>query len=133
MATTPGIRSLSAWPEVHLLAPPALGECCHRSLAGRGITVGRAAVFVVPDVQCPHPRPCYGHARLEDAADHSALRKHVEIVVVPLAGRPTKRRPLEQVVFLHSLFFLAQIRGALLLIGQPVPFLGHGPFRASAG
>jgi hypothetical protein len=24
-----------------------------------------------------------------------------------LAGRPTKRRPLEQVVFLHSLFFLA--------------------------
>jgi hypothetical protein len=51
MTTTPGIRSLSAWPEVHLLAPPALGECCHRSLAGRGIAVGRAAVFVVPDVQ----------------------------------------------------------------------------------
>jgi hypothetical protein len=40
MATTRGIRSLSAWPEVHLLAPLALGECCHRSLAGRGIAVG---------------------------------------------------------------------------------------------
>ena|ERR671936_1166606 len=66
--------------------------------------------------QCPHPWPCYGHARLEDTADNLAVRNHVEIVVVPLAGRPTKRRPFEQVVFVHRLYLHAQIR-----------------FRASAG
>jgi uncharacterized Zn-finger protein len=85
--------------------------------------------------QCPHPWPCYGHARLEDTADNLAVRNHVEIVVVPQA-RPTKRRPLykhPRVFFLHSLFFLAQIRGALLLIGQPVRCLSHVPFRAPAG
>jgi hypothetical protein len=28
------------------------------------------------------------------SANHDAVRKHIEIIVVPLAGWPTKRRPL---------------------------------------
>jgi hypothetical protein len=65
-------------------------------------------MFVVREDQCPHPWPCDGHAGLQDTADNLAVRNYVEIVRAPLAGRPTKRRPLEQVVFLHSLFFLVQ-------------------------
>jgi hypothetical protein len=115
-------------------SPQALGECCHRSLARHGISVSWRSIFMMREDQCPHPWPCYGHARLEDTADNLAVRNHVEIVVVPQA-RPTKRRPLykhPRVFFLHSLFFLAHIRGALLLIGQPVR-LSHVPFRAPAG
>jgi hypothetical protein len=49
----------------------------------------------VAEGHCPHPsrayRRCVG---FEDATDNFALGKHVEIIVVPLAGRPTKSRPL---------------------------------------
>jgi len=31
------------------LAPPALGECCHRSLARRGVAVRRRAIPVVAE------------------------------------------------------------------------------------
>jgi hypothetical protein len=35
---------------------------------------------------------------LEDAADHDAISKHVEIVVIPLAGRARSRCTLEDEV-----------------------------------
>jgi hypothetical protein len=38
-----------------------------------------------------------------DATDNLAVAEHAEIIVVPLAGWPTKRRPLqEQIVFFHQ-------------------------------
>jgi len=93
-------------------ASSALGERCHGVLSGRSIAVHWRAIFVVREDQCPHPWPCNGHARLKDTADNLAVRNHIEIVVVP--GRPTKR-PVKQVVFLHSLFFLAQTPWCVLV------------------
>jgi hypothetical protein len=55
-------------------------------LARGSVTVCWAAAFVLPDVQCPHPMPCYGHVRLEDAADNFAVGQHVEIVIGPFAA-----------------------------------------------
>jgi hypothetical protein len=44
------------------------------------------SIFVMAEGQRPHPRRADRRGvRLEDAADHSALREHDEIVVVPLA------------------------------------------------
>jgi hypothetical protein len=69
-------------------APPALGECRHRRLAVRGVAVGRRAVLVVQEGQCPHPRRAdRSRIGLENAADNLAIGEHVEIVVTPLAGR----------------------------------------------
>ena len=68
------------------LPPPALSERRHGSLAGRSVAVCRTAVFEVPDVQCPHPGPCYGHSRLEDTADNFVIGQHVKVVVIPFAG-----------------------------------------------
>src|SRR5262249_44854572 len=53
------------------LAPPALGECCHRSLARRAVAVRRRAILVGAERQRPNPRRSYGSgAGLEDAADN---------------------------------------------------------------
>jgi hypothetical protein len=50
--------------------------------------VARHAILVVAERQGPHPRASYGRGvGLEDAADHDAIRKHVEIVAVPLGWR----------------------------------------------
>jgi ABC transporter substrate binding protein len=83
--------------------PPALGECCHCSLARRGITMCGRATFVVPENDCPHPRfPDGCSICFEDAADHDPTREHVEVVVIPFAGRAGSRGPFqEQVVFFH--------------------------------
>jgi hypothetical protein len=48
-----------------LFPSPALGQGRYGSLARRSVAVCWAAVFVLPDVQCPHPRPCYGHSPLK--------------------------------------------------------------------
>jgi hypothetical protein len=55
-------------------------------LARRNVTVCWAALFMLADVQCPHPRPCYGHVRPEDAANNFAVGQDVRIVIAPVAG-----------------------------------------------
>ena len=45
------------------------------------------AIFVVAEHQRPHPGRSYGRGvYLQDAPDDSAIREHVEVVVIPLAG-----------------------------------------------
>src|SRR5215471_7903792 len=62
----------------------------------------RAPVFVLPDVQCPHPWPCYEHARLEDAADNFPRGQHIEIVIAPFVGGTKGRCAFQsKVVLLH--------------------------------
>jgi hypothetical protein len=47
----------------------------------------RHAILSMTKGQRPHPRRTYwGSVNLEDAADHSAIAKHVEIIVTPLTG-----------------------------------------------
>jgi hypothetical protein len=42
----------------------------------------------MPEGERPHPRRTYRRGvDLEDAADHTAVREHVEVIIVPLAGR----------------------------------------------
>jgi hypothetical protein len=67
-------------------APPALGECSHSEVARCSVAVCRAAVCKVPDVQCPHPWPCYEYPRLEDAAGNFAVGQHVVVVIAPFGG-----------------------------------------------
>jgi hypothetical protein len=49
------------------------------------VAVCRASVFLVPDVQCPHPWSCYGRTCIEDTAENFAIGQHVIIVVLPFA------------------------------------------------
>ena len=87
---------------VFLLPPPAFGEGGHGSLACRSVAVCRAAVFVVSDVQCPHPWPCYGYTRIEDTADNFATGQHVIIVVLPLGGGTKGRCAFQcEVILFH--------------------------------
>jgi len=42
-------------------------------------------------IKWPHPRLPYGRGvGLEDAADNFAVGEHVEIVIIPLPGRPVR-------------------------------------------
>jgi hypothetical protein len=71
-----------------LLPLPTLGERRHRGLAGRGVAVCRRTILVVLQEERPHPRRSDGCSiREEDAADDNAIGEHVEIVVIPVAGR----------------------------------------------
>src|SRR5215813_2556515 len=71
-----------------LFPPPALRERRHRGLARCGVAMGRLAILVMPEGQCPHPRHSDGRGvNLEDAADNAAVRQHVVILIVPLARR----------------------------------------------
>src|SRR5438067_5389543 len=79
---------------------PALGKRCHGGLACRSVAMCRAAVFVVSDVQCPHPWPCYGHTRIEDTADNFAVGQHVIIVVLPFPGQTSERCAFQREVIL---------------------------------
>ena len=96
--------------------PPALRERRHCSLTSRGIAVRRRAVFVMPKGQCPHPRcPDWRCVGFENSANHDAVSKHIEIVVVPLARWAACRCAFqEQVVFVHY-------RAALALLGPQQP------------
>src|SRR5215472_2897796 len=96
---TASTRALSSRP----LPPPALCECRHRGLARRLVAVRRPTVFVVAKGQRPHPRrPDWRGMDLEDATDNSAIDEHIEILVVPFAGRTGGRGALEdQIVLVH--------------------------------
>jgi hypothetical protein len=62
---------------------------------------------VVREDQGPHPRASYRRdVCLEDAADNFAIGKHAEIVVIPMAGKATKRRALQ--LSIGALFFAAR-------------------------
>src|SRR5262249_24287474 len=89
----------SSWP----LPPPAFSERGHRGVAARLTAMRRPAVFVRAKGQRPHPRRSdWSCMDLEDAADNFTARKHVEIVLVPVAGRATCRCTFEdEVVLLH--------------------------------
>src|SRR6516165_10250159 len=79
-----------------LFPPPALGECRHRCLARRLVTVDRRAIFVVAIGQRPEPWCAHGRGgSFHDAADHNAVSEHVVIVIAPLAGSPAGGCPLE--------------------------------------
>src|SRR6516225_3545029 len=75
----------------------------HRRLACRLVAVGWRAVLMVAKAKRPHPRRTLrrgGH--LHDAADDGTIGEHVEVVVVPLAGRTGGRGALEdQIVLVH--------------------------------
>jgi hypothetical protein len=63
-----------------LFPRPALGECCHRSLAGCLIAMCGRAVFMVDNGERPHPWRSTAEADFEDAADHDAISEHVVVV-----------------------------------------------------
>src|SRR6516164_9954035 len=89
-------RQRTNLPILELLPPPALGERRHRGLARRLVAVRRRAVLMLAESERPHPRrPYRGRMYLHDTADDSAMGEHVEIVVVPLAGRAASRRALD--------------------------------------
>jgi hypothetical protein len=52
----------------------------------------RRALPVIAEGQGPHPRASYRRGiGLEDTADNFAIGQHVEIVIIPFAGRrPTR-------------------------------------------
>jgi hypothetical protein len=57
-------------------------------IAASRVAVSRRAVLVVPKGERPHPRLAYRRGScLHDAADYNAIGEHVEVVIVPLAGR----------------------------------------------
>jgi hypothetical protein len=76
--------------KVSQLPPPAFANA---AAAASRVAV-RRAVLMVPEGERPHPRRtdrrCIG---LIDATANFAVVRHVEIIVVPLTGWPTKRRP----------------------------------------
>jgi hypothetical protein len=77
---------LSIYSRRQLLAKAAIA-------ARRLIAVRWRAARMVREYQRPHPRRSYGRGvGLEDAADNSTVGKHVEIVLIPFAGRARRRR-----------------------------------------
>src|SRR5262249_47246081 len=84
-------------------SPPALRECCHRGLARRLVAVRRPAVLVLAKGERPQPWLADRRgSRLHDSADDDAIAEHVEVLVVPLAGRTGGRGALEgQIVLVH--------------------------------
>jgi hypothetical protein len=64
-------------------------------LARRSAAVRRCAVLVLTKGERPHPRRSYGRrVYLQDAADNTAISKHVVIIIVPLvrANDSNRRR-----------------------------------------
>jgi hypothetical protein len=58
--------------------------------------VRRRAILVLSEGERPHPRRSdRRRVHFEDAADNGAVGEHVEIVVVPLAGRARGGRAFE--------------------------------------
>ena len=74
-------------PRVASFPPPTLGERRHRGLARRLVAMGGRAILVIIVRERPHPRHPHRYSgRFHDAPDRDAIGKHVEIVIVPLAG-----------------------------------------------
>src|SRR6516165_8639111 len=89
-------RKRTSLPILELLPPPAFGERRHRDLARRRVAVRRRAVLVAAKGQRPQPWLAGRRgSRLHDSADDDAIADHVEVVVVPLAGRTGGRGALE--------------------------------------
>src|SRR6516225_638220 len=86
-----------------LLPPPALRERRHRGLARRLVSVRWRAILMIAKGQRPHPRHANWHSgRLHDPANDDAIAEHVEVVLIPLAGRARSRRALEdQIILFH--------------------------------
>src|SRR5262245_9483259 len=110
LAPVPHARSTLLIPPGDLLVvhgpslpPPALRECCHRGLARRLVAVRRPAVLVLAKGERPQPWLADRRgSRLHDSADDDAIADHVEVIVVPLAGRTGGRGALEgQIVLFH--------------------------------
>jgi hypothetical protein len=60
-------------------------------------------IFVMPERQRPHPRcPDRRSIGLEDASYNRAVRQHVEILVIPFAGRPGGRCAFEDQLVWHD-------------------------------
>jgi hypothetical protein len=83
--------------ELEAPARPGLFFICRRQLLAKAAIVARAsprghasegAIFVVPKGEHPHlrrsHRPGIG---VEDAANDNAVGEHVEVVIIPFAGR----------------------------------------------
>jgi hypothetical protein len=106
----------SAQPGLSLLPPPTLSEGRHRGLSGRGIAMCGRSICVMPKGQRPHPRcPDWRCVGFENSANHDAVSKHIEIVVVPLARWAACRCAFqEQVVFVRY-------RAAPALLGPQQP------------
>src|SRR5499427_6570091 len=110
LAPVPHARSTLLIPPGDLLVvhgpslpPPALREGRHRRLARRLVAVRRPAVLVLAKGERPQPWLAGRRgSRLHDSADDDAIADHVEVVVVPLAGRTGGRGALEgQIVLVH--------------------------------
>jgi hypothetical protein len=50
-------------PRVASFPPPALRKGGHRGLARCGVAMGRRAILMMPESECPHPRHSYGARR----------------------------------------------------------------------
>src|SRR6516165_2622417 len=96
-------RKRTYLPILELLSSPALREGRHRRLARRLVAVRRPAVLVLAKGERPQPWLAGRRgSRLHDSADDDAIADHVEVVVVPLAGRTGGRGALEgQIVLVH--------------------------------
>src|SRR5215471_5188352 len=111
---------------LQLLPSPAFRESRHRGLARRLVAVRRPAVLVLAKGERSQPwlaGRC--GSRLHDSADDDAIADHVEVVVVPLAGRTGGRGALEgQIVLVH---FTEPTRAASLdhLVGAAEQQRGH--------
>jgi hypothetical protein len=78
-----------------LFASPTLCESHHGRFACLSIAMRRRAVFVIPKGHRPDPRrPYRGRMYFHDAADDSTIRKHVIVVIVPIARWAADRRAL---------------------------------------
>src|SRR5919201_3976204 len=94
---------------------PALSEGRHSNLARRSVAVCGVVVFVVPNVQRPHPGPCGRHTRVEDTADNFTIGQYI-IIVVPFAGGTGSRCASQsEIVLLH------RIPSPALIEGTPAP------------
>ena len=71
------------WP-----VPARLANAVMAASRVADVAVRSGAILVLPKGQRPHPRRTYWRSvNLEDAADYSAIGQHVEIVIIPFAGR----------------------------------------------
>jgi hypothetical protein len=100
-----------------LLASPALGERCHRSLARRFM---RRATYLAVVAARPHPGAALRPDCIEEehAADDDAVLQHIVIVIAPLSRRTRRRaapedkspfsNPPRRILSLRHNVFLAQ-------------------------
>src|SRR5262249_32255159 len=68
----------------------------HRRPARRLVAVRRRAIRMMAEGERRHPRRSHGRrVHPQDATDNSAIRQHVEIVIVPFTGGTRNGSPLQ--------------------------------------